>query len=255
MSWIVNKIINQFTFHPHNKVTEDKVDMPEYATEKWITTKDGEKLQAYYFKHPFKKLPLIIYFHGNTGNLYSHNRMEYVNRLYQMNFNVLIVSYRGYSKSTGTPSEKGIYLDGISTAIYAKNTLNYKESDIIILGRSLGSVVAVHVAKKRNYRGLILITPLSSGKDMAGVFGFKWINFLANNVFKSVFKIKKVKCKKLIIAGDNDKQTPIEMAIKLYQAALQPKKIVIINGGGHNNLQYVNPDIFWGEIKRFLNDD
>ncbi len=253
MSWIVNKIINQFTFHPHNKVVLDTKDMPDYVNEEWITTKDGETLQAFYFKHyENNTYPLVIYFHGNTGNIFSHNRFEYAQRLYEMKQNVLIVSYRGYSKSTGTPSEKGIYIDGVSTAIYAKKVLGFDEKNITVMGRSLGTTVAIDITRKRNYNGLILITPLSNGKDMASVFGFKWVNFLANNVFNSTKKIKKVTCKKLIIAGDRDKQTPVDMAIKLYQSAKEPKKLVIINDGGHNNLQYVNPDIFWGEIEKFL---
>ncbi len=255
MSWIVNKIINQFTFHPHNKVVLDTKDIPKFVNEEWITTKDGETLQAFYFRHyENNNYPLIIYFHGNTGNVFSHNRFEYAQRLYEMKQNVLIVSYRGYSKSTGTPSEKGIYIDGISTAIYAKKVLGFKESDITIIGRSLGTTVAINVAQKRNYKGLILITPLSNGKDMAAVLGFRWVNFLANNVFKSTKKIKKVTCKKLIIAGDKDKQTPLDMALKLYQAAKEPKKLIVINGGGHNNLQYVNPQLFWGEIEAFLEE-
>jgi fermentation-respiration switch protein FrsA (DUF1100 family) len=254
MSWIVNKIINKFTFHPHNKVVLETINIPDYVNEEWISTKDGETLQAFYFRHyENNNYPLVIYFHGNTGNIYSHNRFEYAQRLYEMKQNVLIVSYRGYSKSTGTPSEKGIYIDGISTAKYAKTVLGFEERNITVIGRSLGTVVAIHIAQKRNYKGLILITPLSNGKDMASVLGFKWVSFLANNVLKSTRKIKKVTCKKLIIAGDIDKQTPLDMALKLYQSANKPKKLVVINGGGHNNLQYVNPDLFWGEIDSFLN--
>jgi hypothetical protein len=256
ITWLVKKIVAKFTFHPHQKVIVPIESLPDHVSERWIPTKDGESLQALYYKHyDHDKHPLVIYFHGNTGNLFSHNRPEFAEKLYQLQQNVLLVSYRGYSGSTGYPSEKGLYLDGVAAIKFAKNVLGFETSQITILGRSLGTVVAIHVSQKRNFKGLILITPLSNGADMAKVLGFKWLSFLAKTVFKSDKKIKKVPCKKLIIAADKDLQTPFYMAEKLYEAAKPPKKLVLIKNGGHNNLQFVDSTLFWKEIETFLNED
>ncbi len=114
MTSILDRIINKFTFHPHNKVRLDNKDMPHHVSERWIQTTDGEKLQSFYFKHSdAKSHSLIIYFHGNTGNLFSHHRFEHAEKLHDMGCTVLLLSYRGYSKSTGKPSEKGIYIDAV----------------------------------------------------------------------------------------------------------------------------------------------
>ncbi|MGV6861244.1 MAG: alpha/beta hydrolase [Putridiphycobacter sp.] len=248
---IVNKIINRFAFHPHNKVVLEKENLPAFSQLIQVETEDGQTLNGLYFKHETVK-PLIIYFHGNTGNLYSHNRIDYTTKLFEMGYNVLMVSYRGYSFGTGIPSEKGIYLDGESILNFALKTLNYKIDDIVIVGRSLGTTVAINIALNRNFKGLILITPLSNGKDMAKTLGFKSISFLASNVFKSKKKIKEIKIKKLIIAGENDLQTPLQMAVDLFNSASEPKQLVTIKNGGHNNLQNVDPALFWGEIEKFL---
>ncbi len=126
MTSIVQRIINKFTYFPHNKIMRSTSELPKYVTEKWIETSDSEKLQSLYFEHnDNSKNDLIIYFHGNTGNLYSHHRYEHAEKLFSMGKNVLLLSYRGYGKSSGKPNEAGIYEDGESTLQFALNQLAY----------------------------------------------------------------------------------------------------------------------------------
>lgn len=250
---ILDKIINKFTFHPNNKIKLDVKDMPHYVSEKWIDTTDGEKLQAFYFKHPDSdNKDLIVYFHGNTGNVFSHHRFIHAIKLYEMGLSVLLVSYRGYSKSSGKPSEQGIYTDGYSTLNYAHKTLGYKNEDIFIFGRSLGSTVAVEVSQNTPFKGVVLITPLTSAKDMGKEMDFSYFSFLAKKSFNSIKKIKHLKSKLLIIHGTEDKQIPIKMGEKLFQIYKGPKQFVRIENAGHNNIQLVNPDAFWNGIELFL---
>ena len=102
---------DKLTFYPDKESEIPEQSVPNFVLEKQIRTIDGENLQAFLFRHDeFVKHPLIIYFHGNAGNLY--HRFDYAKRLFEMNQDVLLISYRGYSKSSGKPSEKGIYLDG-----------------------------------------------------------------------------------------------------------------------------------------------
>ena len=250
---ILDKIINKFTFHPHNKIRLDVKNMPHFVSEKWIDTEDGEKLQAFYFKHAdAKNQDLIIYFHGNTGNLFSHHRFEHAIRLYKMGLNVLLVSYRGYSKSSGSPSEKGIYIDGYAAVKYANNILGFANENIFIFGRSLGTTVAVEVAQNTKFKGVVLTTPLTSAKDMGKEMDFSYFSFLAKKSFNSIKKIKYLKSPLLIIHGTNDKQIPIKMGEKLYQKYKGKKQFIKIENAGHNNIQLVNPDAFWNGIKSFL---
>ena len=80
----------------------------------------------------FNSDDLIIYFHGNTGNMFSHNRFDYADEFYKLGPNVLLISYRGFSKSSGKPSESGIYMDGEAALKYANNTLNYANKNIFV---------------------------------------------------------------------------------------------------------------------------
>jgi len=254
MKSIIKKILNRFTFFPHNKVKLASSEMPECVSEKWINTTDGEKLQAFYFEHKTQtKKSLIVYFHGNTGNIFSHHRFEHAEKLYNMGQNVLLISYRGYSKSSGSPSEEGIFIDGESALNYAKNTLGFNLQQIFVFGRSLGSTVATHVAQNKKLKGVVLLTPLTSAKEMARFMGFRYFSFLAQNRFNSIKKIKYLKSKLLIIHGTDDKQIPFAMGEKLYHKFKGKKKLVTIEDGGHNNIQIVNPDLFWNSIGDFLN--
>jgi fermentation-respiration switch protein FrsA (DUF1100 family) len=245
----VKSIRNKFTFYPDRISEIPLAGMPDYISEKQLATSDGEKLHALLFKHE-EKHPLIIYFHGNAGNLYG--RVDYAQQLYEMNHDVLLVSYRGYSKSTGTPSEKGIFLDGAAAVSYAIDELGVSEKDITIFGRSLGTTVATHISQGRDFKAVVLITPLTSGKDMAQAMGLGWVKFLAGNSFNAVEKINNIKSKILIIHGDQDELTPYYMGKKLMDTFTGTKQMVTIKGGGHNDLQEIEPILFWGGIEDFL---
>ena len=253
MGSILNKIVNKFTFFPNNKVVLAVKDMPHYVSEKWIDTPDGEKLQSFLFNHPDnQELSLIIYFHGNTGNLFSHHRFEHAKRLHEMGLNVLLLSYRGYSKSTGKPSEKGIFIDGESALSFSHKALGYKNEDIFIFGRSLGSTVATHIAQNRIFKGVVLLAPLTSAKEMAKEMDFRYFSLFVKRSFNSLKKIKYLNSKLLIIHGTEDKQIPFSMGEKLFDKYKGVKKFIAIEGAGHNNIQQVNPDAFWNGIEEFL---
>ena len=194
--------------------------------------------------------PVIIYFHGNAGNLY--HRFDHAQQLFEMDQDVLLVSYRGYSKSTGKPSEKGIYLDGESAVNYAIDNLEYNEEETTIFGRSLGTTVAIHIAQYKTFKGLILITPMTTGKEMASAMGLRWFKFVAGNSYNSLEKIKKIKSRILIIHGDRDEIVPYEMGKRLFEKFEGDINMITIKGGGHNNLSEVDPSTYWGEIEEFL---
>lgn len=254
MKSILNLIVNQFTFFPHNKIRLPYSEWPAYASEKWLKTSDNENLQTVYFEHPNGKTKdLIIYFHGNTGNMFSHNRFDHANEFYKLGLNVLFISYRGFSKSTGSPSEAGVYIDGETALNYANETLNYANENIFIFGRSLGTTIATHISQNKFFKGVLLITPLTNAKDMAKFMGYGYVSFLVKNAFNSLRKVKKLKSKLLIIVGTIDKVTPPEMGLKLFKKYKGPKQLITIQKGGHNNLQMMESQKFWDGIGTFVN--
>ena len=141
--------------------------------------------------------PFVIYFGGNSDD--ATRIVLYINGLEIVAFN-----YRGFVNSGGKPSEEAIFSDALKIFDkYAKNT------DVIVVGRSLGTGVATYVASKRDVKGLILITPydsiVSMGKKMYPYFP---IETLSKHKFESVKYMQKVQAPVGLIEVENDETIP-----------------------------------------------
>jgi fermentation-respiration switch protein FrsA (DUF1100 family) len=244
-----NSIVNQFAFFPDTQNIIPAGKLPKGVEEVFITTEDHVKLQAYYVKNSASDR-LLIFFHGNAGNICY--RVPDILNLKNCRINVLAISYRGYGKSSGKPSEKGIYTDGAGAIDYAMQTLDYSLDNIIIFGRSIGSTVAVHISQHKDIAGLILITPLTSAKAQAKAQGLGFLSFLAGDAFDNLSKISNIKCPLLVIHGTDDEILSFSMGKDIFDQAHVDKQLVIIEGAGHNNLSQMDPEKYWGAIAEFI---
>ena len=128
-----------------------------------IHTPDGETLQAWY-EPPQPGRPVVLYFHGQGGTL-AMGQYRYI-RMHKMGVGYLALAYRGYSGSTGHPTEKGLLIDGLAAYDWLK-ARGFRDSDIVIHGHSLGTGVATYVATRRPARALILEAPFTAASDVA----------------------------------------------------------------------------------------
>ena len=245
-----NSLINKMTFYPDRDVLPAE-QLPADVQEVYFETGDGIKIQAYYLKKPSSR-KILIYFHGNAGNI-SHRLTDLV-KIHSFNINVLGISYRGYGKSQGKPSEDGIYMDGNAALEYVTNVLGYDPGSVVVLGRSIGATVAIHISQNINLGGLILVTPLTSAKEHARATGLGWISSLAGNSFNSIEKIGNVICPTLVVHGNKDNVIPIEMGRKIFEKSITEKRFVEIEGAGHNDLSTIYRVMYWPPIREFLAD-
>jgi fermentation-respiration switch protein FrsA (DUF1100 family) len=243
-------VVNKMTFFPDTSTQIPREQLADHIREIFITTGDSVRIQAYYFSGKARQEGLVIYFHGNAGNIC--HRIGDAELLFKTGHDVLLVSYRGYGKSQGRPSEKGIYKDAQAALDYAADTLGYPLKRTYIYGRSLGSTVAVHVAQDKELAGLILITPLTSAREYAKASHMGPFQYIAGNAFNSIDKIGRMRCPALFIHGDKDEVIPYKLGKKLYEAYPGEKKFVTVPGGGHNDLDFVNPELYWSSVRAFL---
>lgn len=242
-------LINYFAFHPDNVNVLPADRFPDGIEEFTVTTDDHVKIQGLY-------LPLaganrvLIYFHGNAGNIY--HRIPDLVRLRKAGVSVVGASYRGYGNSEGTPSEAGIYKDGDAIYRYVTEELGYPKGNVIVFGRSIGTTVALHVAQYNEIGGLILVTPLSSGKAHAEASGLGIIASIADNSFDNLAKIEHVKVPLLVIHGTGDRVIPFSMGREIYDSARTRKQFIKIEGAGHNNLQNRYGQYYWPPITDFV---
>jgi fermentation-respiration switch protein FrsA (DUF1100 family) len=242
-------IVSRFSYFPLKTKSKENQLLPERVEEINLSTEDNKRLQCFLIDNPRSK-KIIIYFHGNAGNIYQ--RIPELIQLSHCTTDVLGVGYRGYGKSTGHPSEKGLYRDGNAAFNYVVNEMNYPPDSIIIVGRSIGTTVAINESMDKPVRGIILITPLTSGKDYARVKGLGILSGIAGNAFDNINKCKKIISPVLIIHGTSDEVIPCFMGNDIFNMVKTDKFFVKIKGGNHNNLEFVNPELYWNSIEQFI---
>lgn len=245
-----SRLINKMTFHPDGDVLPTE-QLPANVQEVCFETGDGIEIHAYYLEKPLSRR-ILIYFHGNAGNI-SHRLTDLI-KIHSFNINVLGVSYRGYGKSQGKPSEDGIYIDGNTALEYATKELGYDIGSVVVLGRSIGTTVAIHISQNINLGGLILVTPLTSAKEYARTKGLRWISPLVGNSFNNIEKISNVVCPTLVVHGNKDSVIPIEMGREIFGKSIAEKRFVEIEGAGHNDLTTIYREMYWLPVYEFLAD-
>lgn len=242
-------LLNFYSFHPDRHDVPDAKQLPAGVEEVFLPTSDGETLQSYWLARPASSR-VLIYFHGNAGNI-SH-RIPDLRILADMGVNVLGVGYRGYGKSSGKPSEQGIYLDGEAALAYVSRAHGFTPERVILLGRSIGSTVAVEVARHHDLAALILVTPMTTGRAMGKYHGFGMLAALAGDAFDNLGKIVDIRCPLLIVHGTRDKIVPYTMGEQLYALAPWPKHFTAVEGAGHNDISTRGSGPYWRAIRAML---
>jgi fermentation-respiration switch protein FrsA (DUF1100 family) len=195
-----------------------------------LKTEDGESLAAWRIA-PRRGRPLILYFHGNSGGL--DLRVERFRAMAKAGMGVLAIEYRGYAGSTGSPSERGLKLDG-EAAYAAAIESGVAPERIVALGESLGSGVAVALAARHKVGALVLDSPFSSIVDVAAAaYWFVPVRALLRDPFRSDLLIGTVNAPTLMVHGTKDPVIPIRFGERLFALANPPKTFWRVEGAAH----------------------
>ncbi|MEQ9186362.1 MAG: alpha/beta hydrolase [Cryomorphaceae bacterium] len=190
---------------------------------------------------------VMLYFHGNSGDLTRWAPIA--NAFTEYGFDVLVFDYRGYGKSRGHRSMQRLYRDGL--VLYESLLESYREDDIVIYGRSIGTSMATWLAARTKAQQLLLETPFY---QISEVLAFRFLMLPASLLLKYPFSNAKymgsVSSPIHIVHGTLDGVVPYFSGKKLYQAFRDQKVIsfTTINGGRHNNL------IQFPEFRRWIEE-
>ena len=229
-----------YTFQDKMIFRADKLD-PSYVftfshpfEEHFIPTPDGQTLNILWFKPEGRPRGLAFYFHGNANNLQRWG--NYAEDMTRLGFEVVMMDYRGYGKSTGTPSEQFLYDDAALLYQWVLNKTT--PSRIIIYGRSLGTAVASKLAASVQPEILILETPFDELKGAAPSYIQTLFSFFPLHYsFPTKDHLLHVKGKKLIFHGTNDWVVPLSSALRLRPLLRDGDEFIIITNGNHRNLR------------------
>lgn len=227
--WLVQRRLMYFP--SLERVSPASVGLPE-ASERVLETPDGARVLMWYA--PAKSgAPTILYFHGNGGSL--KERSERFARYTEGGLGMLMMTYRGYGGSTGTPSEAANVADAkLAYAWLIENGVAAR--DIILYGESLGSGIATQIAAANPVRGLVLDAPYTSIVDVAArQYPFLPVRALLLDRYETLRYIGRVKAPLLIIQGERDQVIPVGMGRAVYAAAPEPKRMITFPDAGHSN--------------------
>jgi len=219
-------------FHPEKLGRSFKYKFDAKFEEINIKTEDGAILNALLFKNEESK-GLVFYFKGNTRSIKGWGKFS--RDFLSKGYDFFVFDYRGFGKSQGKRSERNFHEDG-NTAYEWLLKNHYKEEEIIIYGRSMGSGFATRVASKHNPKLLVLDSPYYSLYHMAKRFlPFFPVMSLFNYHVRTDIFIKSVKSPIYIIHGVKDRLIPYRNSL-LLQKLNKRINLIKIPEAGHNNL-------------------
>lgn len=203
-----------------------------------VETEDGLILKSYFHPPQTKDKPIILLFHGNAStSVWKAYEMEpYVEKGY----GVWLAEYRGYDANSGQPTEEGLYRDGVAYLNSERLTKEYAQNPLIVLGESLGSGVASEMVHRYPDRvaGVILKVPFDSLLNVAStrypfVIG---MSHLLKDQYRSIEKVSNWSMPKLFLIAGKDEVVGAKGGKRLFEAAPEPKELVVIDEAHHNDI-------------------
>lgn len=219
------------------------------AQEATVVTADGERLVAWIVP-PRADKPVLLYFHGNAGNLARAGRTGRFRALTEDGTGLLAISYRGYGGSTGSPTELGLLQD--ARAAYGAAADRFGAGRLVGYGESFGTGVVLKLAVEAPLQAVVLEAPyLSTAAVAQEAYPYVPVGLLMKDQFRSDEIIGRVKVPLLVLHGERDHIIPFAQGEALYGLANPPKRLVRFPEGRHEDLpQYGS----LAEVRRFLRE-
>lgn len=258
MRLLMRRIVPFFVFYPEPLAPQES--HPRFwgfpdATEVRIPTADGPLLHGWWFPalSSGTSSGSAIYFHGNAGHL--GDRGTVAAALSGLGLDVLLVDYRGFGLSEGKASEQGLYADARAVYRWLVDERGVDPRRLFLIGNSLGSAVAADLATEREVAGLVLLGAFTHTPALAR-HRIRWLPdwYLdwTETRFDSLERMPRIKAPVLVGVGAEDRVIPPEEARRVYEAARQPKRWLLVPGAGHNDI--FSHEELWRELYRFTHE-
>ncbi|MCX7596538.1 MAG: lysophospholipase [Fischerella sp.] len=220
-----------------------------------ITSQKVEYIHGWWLDTNKSDGKVLLYLHGNGINIGAN--IVHAHRFYQQGFSVLLIDYRGYGRSQGRfPNEMRVYQDAVIAWNYLVQQRKISPSQIFIYGHSLGGAIAIDLAVKQpKAAGLIVESSFTSVREVIAARNLFWmfpVDLILTQRFESIKKVPKLKMPVLFIHGIADSIVPAFMSQKLYAAAPEPKKLLLVPDAEHHNVAEVAAAEYLRAVRIFV---
>lgn len=229
-------------FQPQRVPESERALIAQRAESIFIEARDGTRLHAWHLKGS----PLVLYFGGNAEEV-SWMLPRVARDAPGTGW--LLVDYRGYGSSEGTPSEEALVKDAMQWYGFARERLGAQK--IVLFGRSLGTGVAVQLAAAHEVAGLVLVAPYDSLTGVARHhYPYLPVRWMLKHPFDSLTRAPSIAAPLLCLVAGGDEVVPVVHSRRLFDAWRGPKRWVTLEGAGHNSTD--DAPAFWPAIREFL---
>lgn len=215
---------------------------------------DGLVLNAWYLRASGDHQGAVIVFPGNAGH--RADRLPLGVALAEVGYSTLLVDYRGYGGNAGSPSEEGLQADARAALAYVHSRAEVDAGSIAYFGESLGSGVALQLAVDHPPAALILRSPFTSLTDVAAThYPFLPVSLLLRDRYSNIDVISGITTPLLVVAGSEDRIVPADLSRRLFDAATDPKQLLVVEGARHNDLALLAGAELIDEVVSFLDGE
>ena len=216
-----------------------------------FSTVDGLTLSGWFVHRSENPDFTVIVFNGNAGN--RAYRASLADALARDNLAVLLFDYRGFGGNPGSPTQEGLERDARAAREYVVSRGGVDPRRLVYFGESLGTAVATDLAVDEPPAALVLRSPFTSMTDVGRYhYPFLPVRWLLRDRYATIERIGRVKSPVMVIAGDNDGIVPLASSRQVYDAANEPKSLLVIRGADHNDDALSAGREMIAEMVRFL---
>ena len=222
-------------------------------------TADGLRLAGWFVPAPpgdpadrvGRARPAVLVCNGNGGD--RSMRAPLAAALSRMGLAVLLFDYRGYGGNPGHPTEEGLAADARAALGYLAGRPEVDPERVIYFGESLGAAVALRLATERPPAALVLRSPFASLAEIGRRhYPVLPVSLLLRDRYDSAALAGRLDAPLLVVAGGRDQIVPAGHSRRLFDAAPQPKRLVVLDGAGHNDDELLAGPRLLAELRTFL---
>ena len=238
-------------YFPFGRVPEDEAIRLAGLAPIAFPTSDGLTLKGWFITPKGPPRFTVVVFNGNAGN--RSLRLDLADALLRRGLAVVLFDYRGFGGNPGVPSEDGLRRDALAVRRYLIGRADVDRARLVYFGESLGTAVATALAVDHPPAAVILRSPFASMTEV-GQHHYAWlpVKWLLRDRYATVDLIGRVRAPVLVIAGDRDRIVPVAHSRRVYEAAREPKRLVIIPGADHNDAVMFSDGVMVESVIRFL---
>jgi fermentation-respiration switch protein FrsA (DUF1100 family) len=214
-----------------------------------LRTVDGVGLHGWFLPAPDARGAVLVS-HGNAGTI--EFRVDLARVFVELGWSVLLYDYRGYGKSAGQPDEQGTYRDAEAAYEHLTSALGFTKERIVLFGESLGAAMAFELARRRPCAAVIVESAFTSLPDVGQrAYPFLPVRLIARFRYDNLARVAELGVPLLLIHSPDDEIVPVEHGKRLFEAAREPKRL-LLTAGGHNDGGFQQRPEWRAEVGAFL---